>query len=149
MLFQELCKDLYDELCDELFDELCYELFDEFFEEIFDELCKELSDKLCDELFDEVFDVLCCERCEEIGDKLFYEVLKSVLKMLPSADSLAQSFQDFGHRVLPYGPTLSRQITYFFGRSPINFFFHLHRHKQVALCECSKLTDAAKGISSF
>ena len=36
------------------------------------------------------------------------------LKMLPSACGLAQHFQDLGHSLLVYGPTLSRQITYLF-----------------------------------
>ena len=123
MLFQELCKDLYDELCDESFDELCSELYEEFFEEIFDKLCKELPDKLCDELFDEVFDVLCCERCEEIDDKLFYEVLKIGLKNAALSRQPRTAFLRLWSQGLPYGPTLSRQITYFFGRSQINFFF--------------------------
>ena len=38
---------------------------------------------------------------------------RSVLKMLPSAYSLGQYFQDLGHSFSPYGPP-SRQITYIY-----------------------------------
>ena len=34
--------------------------------------------------------------------------------MLPSAYGLGQYFQDLGHSFSPYGPTLSRQITYMY-----------------------------------
>ena len=56
------------------------------------------------------------------GRSVWWKTVLEVLKILPEAVGRGQHFQDRGHSFSPYGPTLSRWITYLFFLNLTKFF---------------------------